>query len=150
MNEKILRVVQRVFFPLELIALVLIFLRFFLKEENAILTGTGFVLLGILYFFSAYFSASPGLSGLAMFSKRILGVSLSVTVIGIYFALLHFPGAKAMLTIGITAVVVSLILILVEILRKSETANLVKFSVIRGLVISILAALILYFTDFNA
>ena len=150
MNQKILRVVQKVFFPLELIAVALVSLRYFLKEESAIMTGAGFILLGVLYFFSAYFAATPGISGFATFSKRLLGVSLSVAIIGIYFAFLNFPGAKAILTIGVTTTVISLILLLIEILRKSETANLVKFAVIRGLVISILAALILYFTDFNA
>ena len=150
MKEKILLGIQKVFFPLELVALILISLKFFLEGDNQITTGVGFILLAALYFFTAYFSPQPGMTRFASFSKKILGVALSVSVIGIYFTFMHLPGAQTMLTIGVTSIIISMIFLLIEILRKSETANLVKFSVIRGLVISICSALLLYFADFNA
>ena len=150
MKEKILSGIQKVFFPLELIALILIILKFFLEGDNQVITGIGFILLAFLYFLSAYFTRPEGMTRFTSFSKKILGVGLSVSVIGIYFTIMHLPGAKTFLTVGVVSVIISLIFLLVEILRKSQTANLVKFSVIRGLIISIYSALLLYFTDFNA
>lgn len=150
MKEKILRIIQKIFLPLEISAIVLISLRFFMDEEVIVMTSMGYILLAALYFISAYFEAPQGLTRLAMFSKRILGIALSISVVGVYFAFMHLPGARMLLMIGVTTTVLSLIITLVEILRKAETANLVRFSVIRGLLISIFTALVLYFTDFGS
>jgi len=148
MSDKLIRFVEKIFFPLELIGIILIFLPVIIETNQKLVSGIGFTWLALIYFVSMFFKTKEGMSFLLGLSKKVVGLGACITAIGIMFSYMEFSIAKSLLEAGVIILVVSMAMIMVELLRKPTSTVFIKFAAVRGLVIAVVGAVILYFREF--
>lgn len=76
---------------------------------------------------------------------KIMGISLAVSVIGILFTLLHFPGNKEFLRIGGAVLVMALVLTGAGLATGNDRAKAIKPLLYRAMPMVLVTAYLLFF-----
>jgi hypothetical protein len=81
---------------------------------------------------------------------RITGVSCAIAVCGILFRLVEWPGSDILLIIGMTALILSVFLAVISILKNSENAVFLRMPIIKAMIYVGLIAVLLLFPQISA
>ncbi|MEQ8469905.1 MAG: hypothetical protein RIC35_01900 [Marinoscillum sp.] len=109
-------------------------LRVFDVEGWGLAVGISFSFYAAFVYLAAFIPHTTN-SLVASVATRVCGISGSVTLIGLLFTFLHFPGAKSMLQIGSVTLGIAGIILLVLFATSKEKAHL--RSIIRSLLLAL-------------
>jgi len=147
MRVQLLKILQKIFIPLELIGILTLVIGNFM-EDGIKYIGIAFILLAAIYFIASFFPPPETLSNAIMISMlKILKIGCSVSLIGIMFRMLSLAGNLTMLYIGLTIIVICLLVILIGILIKPDTIGQLKIWAFRGLAIAAFSAILIAFPE---
>ena len=147
MRLQILKILQKIFIPLELIGVLTLIIGNFM-EDGLMYIGIAFILLATIYFIASFFPPSDTISNAIMVSIfKLLKIGCSVSLIGIMFNILNLAGNLTILYIGLAIIVLCLFVILIGILIKPDTIRQLKIWTFRGLVIAAFSAVLIAFPE---
>jgi hypothetical protein len=99
--------------------------------------------LAMLYFFNAYMPVQDKLAGpIELFVHKLVSISLSVSVIGIFFRMMNWPGLAMMQILGPALLVVSFVVISYLQSKKPELTVFTKRLKIRVFIIAIIGLIV--------
>lgn len=147
MRVQLLKILQKIFIPLELIGILTLVIGNFMKD-GIMYIGIAFILLAAIYFIASFFPPPETLSNAIMISIfKFLKIGCSVSLIGIMFNILSLAGNLSMLYIGLAIIVLCLFVILIGIMIKPDTIGQLKLWTFRGLVIAAFSAVLIAFPE---
>ena len=108
---------------LEVICAIIYFVGFYLVmvklEGGSAMIGMSLTTLAIIYYLSAFLQKS-GSNVLMIVSKKVIGISSAVTLVGIMFYNLHGSGAAVMLGVGTSSLTIAALLLAINELLSDE------------------------------
>lgn len=147
MRLQLLKILQKIFIPLELIGVLTLIIGNFM-EEGIMYIGIAFILLATIYFIASFFPPPDTISNAIMVSIfKFLKIGCSVSLIGIMFNILSLAGNLTILYVGLAIIVLCLFVILIGILLKPDTIGQLKIWTFRGLVIAAFSAVLIAFPE---
>ena len=78
-------------------------------QESEMLLVTGMSTLALVAFFCSWIPCPyEGFRGVWAFTMKVTGISLAVTILGLLFLIMHWPGANLMLIVGISLLILDI------------------------------------------
>jgi len=115
-----------------LILVIITTLKLTINFQIGILTVLVTLVLGSMYFFSAFsYDYNPELSLFDKFINKIIYWASSVSCVSILFKLLNYPGNDFFMKIGLSSIAVSILIILFRKMKGIESNVLNKSLIIR-------------------
>ena len=120
MNKHLLKV--------EILLVVLVVTGYVLKlleiEYGYIIFNIGFILLPIIYFFAGFAIQETG-NLMLLIASKVIFISYSVLLVGLYFKLNTYSGAEKMINIGSISLLVALVLYILSSIKNWHTKDMV-------------------------
>ena len=145
MRVQLLKILQKIFIPLELIGIISLVIGNFM-EDDIMYISIAFILLAAIYFVASFFPPPESIRNAIMVTIfKMLKIGCSVSLIGIMFNVLSLTGNVTILYVGLAIIVVCLFVILIGIMIKPDTIRQLKLWTFRGLVIAAFSAVLIAF-----
>ena len=115
MRVQLLKILQKIFIPLELIGILTLVIGNFM-EDDIMYISIAFILLAAIYFIASFFPPPESIKNAIMVTIfKMLKIGCSVSLIGIMFNVLSLTGNVTILYVGLAIIVVCLFVILIGI-----------------------------------
>lgn len=131
-----------------LVSLILIGILIRSSEIGNMLIVFSFNLLSILYFIMVFRLSAPE-NKTVVFLNKLIQLSFTVGMIGILFAIQHYPGGAMMLRLAIIAMFIGLIFTFITKLKNKELQNFIDADIIRIVIFTLVITGLISFGGFD-